>query len=115
MDGMFIPSFDEPPKIEDDEDEDGLDITITFPELQKAFNQNDSHLSVCFSSISAEALGHLKRCPKEFTLRMDFIQGKMFFQSGKSPANNYAIGDNQMMVTLFSNSTGVSRSRLENY
>ncbi|ERL92228.1 hypothetical protein D910_09547 [Dendroctonus ponderosae] len=92
MDGMFIPSFDEPPKVEDDEDEDGLDITITFPELQKAFNENESHLSACFSSISAEALGHLKRCPKEFTWRMDFIQGEMFFQSGKSPANNYAIG-----------------------
>lgn len=94
MDGVFIPSADGPPTSEDDDDVDdeGLDITITFPELQKTFDQNDSHLSVCFSDLSAEALGRLKRCPKEFTLRMDFVQGKMFFQSARSNANNYSIG-----------------------
>lgn len=96
MYGIFIPSFDEPPQMEDDDDdddEDGLDITIRFPELEKTLNhEDDSHLSVCFSNISAEALGKLKRCPKDFTLRMDFVQGKMFFQSGRSPANNFSIG-----------------------
>lgn len=96
MYGIFIPSFDEPPQMEDDDDddEDGLDITIRFPELEKTLkHEDDSHLSVCFSNISAEALGKLKRCPKDFTLRMDFVQGKMFFQSGRSPANNFSIGN----------------------
>nr|CAH7762274.1 unnamed protein product [Callosobruchus chinensis] len=31
-------------------------------------------------------------CPKDFTLRMDFVQGKVHFQSGKSPVNNFSIG-----------------------
>ncbi|CAH1968794.1 unnamed protein product [Acanthoscelides obtectus] len=94
MDGIFIPS-QEPfiHNIEEEDESNGLDITITFPELNNLLSdQNESHLSVCLSDISAEALRQLKRCPKDFTLRMDFIQGKVHFQSGKSPANNFSIG-----------------------
>nr|CAI5858074.1 unnamed protein product [Callosobruchus analis] len=94
MDGIFIPS-QEPflHNIEEEEESNGLDITITFPELNHLLSeQNESHLSVRLSDISAEALRKLKRCPKDFTLRMDFVQGKVHFQSGKSPVNNFSIG-----------------------
>ncbi|XP_066150324.1 uncharacterized protein [Euwallacea fornicatus] len=91
VDGMFIPSFDDPPETDDeDDDEEGLDIAIRIPELQKTLNQHASHLSI----ISAEALGRIKRCPKEFTLKMDFVMGKVFFQPARAPASNFAIGPN---------------------
>lgn len=93
MDGVFIPSFDPPMNMEEEEETNGLDITITFPEFSQLYtNGAESHLSVCLSDISAEALKKLKRCPKDFTLRMDFVEGKVLFQSGKGPANNFQIG-----------------------
>lgn len=94
MDGVFIPTLEPPKNIEDEEDEiNGLDITITFPELNPNFStQADSRLSVKVSDISEEALRKLKRCPKDFTLRMDFVQGKVVFQSGKAPENNFLMG-----------------------
>ncbi|XP_030753087.1 uncharacterized protein LOC115880100 isoform X2 [Sitophilus oryzae] len=93
MDGFFLPSPDAPSPVEEDDDEDGLDITITFPEFrQNITHEADSHVTVCFSDISAEALGRLKRCPKDFTLHMDFAQRKMTFQTGNLPTNNFSIG-----------------------
>lgn len=94
MDGVFIPTCEPPKNMEDEEEEtNGLDITITFPDFNPMLpNQDDSHLSVKLSDISEEALRKLKRCPKDFTLRMDFIQGKVVFQSGKAPVNNFSIG-----------------------
>nr|XP_023026094.1 muscle M-line assembly protein unc-89-like [Leptinotarsa decemlineata] len=93
MDGVFIPSCEPPMNTEEEEETNGLDITITFPEFTSTLsNRPDSHLSVRLSDISAEALRQLKRCPKDFTLRMDFVQGKVLFQSGKSAVNNFSIG-----------------------
>ncbi|CAH1175906.1 unnamed protein product [Phaedon cochleariae] len=100
MDGIFIPSCEPPINIEEEEEEtNGLDITITFPEINNLLSHEDhSHLSVRLSDISEEALKKLKRCPKDFTLRMDFVQGKILFQTGKAPVNNFSIGPDLKFV-----------------
>ncbi|KAG5877453.1 hypothetical protein JTB14_026507 [Gonioctena quinquepunctata] len=99
MDGVFIPSCEPPMHTEEEDETNGLDITITFPEFSNALsNKPASHLSVRVSDISAEALRKLKRCPKDFTLRMDFVQGKLLFQSGKAPVNNFSIGPDLKFV-----------------
>ncbi|KAJ8939160.1 hypothetical protein NQ314_011210 [Rhamnusium bicolor] len=102
MDGVFIPTCEPPMNMEEEEETTGLDITITFPEFnQLQSNGTDSHISVCLSEISAEALGKLKRCPKEFTLRMDFVEGKVLFHSGKGPTNNFSIGPDLKFIESY--------------
>lgn len=99
LDGVFIPTAEPPKNIEEEEETNGLDITITFPEFNRLLaDQKQSHLSVRLSDISADALRKLKRCPKDFTLRMDFVQGKVHFQSGKAPGNNFSIGPNLKFI-----------------
>lgn len=92
MDGIFIPTCEPPKNMEEEEESNGLDITITFPEINSMVPDCDSHLSVRVCDISEEALRKLKRCPKDFTLRMDFIRGRVEFQSGKAPVNNFFMG-----------------------
>lgn len=90
MDGVFIPTCEPPRNIEEEEEEsNGLDITITLPELNSTISNHDgSVVSVKLSDISEEAIRKLKRCPKDFILRMDFVQGKVIFQS----RNNFTVG-----------------------